>query len=154
MNNSFHSNKKITQLITIDKMEEYPEYFEGKGAIQRKFKDGTRKSVKAKNKYFQKNRQDDEEEETPTNTLPQKWSAKNFTPSSSEAEEDNEEIIEKMVTPLKQLEIEEKEVHEERYSMDEDTDILSENSDHSSSKKKKKEKKEKKNKKEKKKDKN
>lgn len=136
-------------------MEEYPEYFEGKGAIQRKFKDGTRKSTKSKNKYQQKNRKDEEDEPQST-TLPQKWSAKNFTPTSSDNEEENEEIIEKMVTPLKKLEIEENEIHEERYSMDDDIDNQSEKSEHSSSKKKKekKEKKNKKNKKEKTQDKN
>ncbi len=121
-------------------MEESPEYFEGKGAIQRKFKDGTRKSVKAKNKYQQKNRQDEDEE--PKNTmLPKKWSAKNFTPTSSDDEEEvNEEIIEKMTTPLKKEEVEGEEVFEERYSMD-DNEVHSENSDHSDSKKDKKNKK-------------
>jgi hypothetical protein len=120
-------------------MEEYPEYFEGKGAIQRKFKDGTRKSVKAKNKYHQKNRQDEDEEPKNT-TLPQKWSAKNFTPSSSEGEEEvNDEIIEKMTTPLKKDEIEGEEVLEERYSMD-DIEHHSEDSDHSDKKKDKKKK--------------
>jgi len=120
-------------------MEESPEYFEGKGSIQRRFKDGTRKSVKAKNKYHQKNRQDEDEEPKST-MLPQKWSAKNFTPSSSEDEEEvNEEIIEKMTTPLKKEEIKGEDLLEERYSID-DFEDHSEDSDHSDTKKDKKKK--------------
>ncbi len=115
-------------------MEESPEYFEGKGSIQRRFKDGTRKSVKAKNKFHQKNRQDEDEEPKST-MLPQKWSAKNFVSSS----EDEEEIIEKMATPLKKEEVEGEEVLEERYSMD-DIEHQSEDSDHSDTKKDKKKK--------------